>query len=395
MTRLCKPNWLDVYIQYTTSQQAPERYHKWIGISTIASALGRNVFMDRGYFKLFPNLYTGLVGPTGITKTTAANIGSSMLNDVSKLKPQLCIELMRGRITSYYLYEWFNQVSSAQKDCICSIYAPEMKNFLSELNKTDMVTLLTDFYECPDDPEYRTKGGGSLKFRNVCINLLICTTPEWLITGTSSDEIAGGFTGRFIYIFADTDERSIAFPEDFLTPKIQRIRLDLVTDLMHMATLNGQFVMTDQARAEFILWYDQRKSEWKDERLIGYYARKGTLVLKLCMILSISRSDTLVIDEDILHDSWKLLKQTEEVMGGVFSGLVSDPSLRYKDYVLALLARATNQTMTRVEILRKGWNRFDGIILDRIITNLIDMHVVEQVPTPGMVVYRIRPGRLT
>lgn len=399
--RRCSPTWLDTYLAYTRFQQAPTLFHTWVALSTLASALRRNVFIFRGFYKLFPNLYTAIVGPTGVTKTTSADIGVDLFGTSINLGTSILqklpnVTVIRGKATSWYLYHWFGEMSQSGKDCCCSIYSGEMKNLLSDLNKTELVTLLTDIYTCPDNHNYHTKSGGPLDLKNVCINLLACSTPEWLVTGTTVDEIAGGFTGRFVYVYSDADERNVAFPEDFVTPDVLALKDDLVYDLYHISRLNGKFMITPQAKAEYIIWYNDRKSEWTDERLVGYYARKGDLVLKVSMLLSISQSDSLVIDEKILHAAWGLLTQVEEHMTDAFSGIVDDPALKYKDLVLGQIARAPGQTISRAELLRKNWTKFDGVILDRIITNLCEARVVKPDNIQGQLWYTlVDPGFMT
>uniref|UniRef100_A0A6M3KJ98 Putative primase n=1 Tax=viral metagenome TaxID=1070528 RepID=A0A6M3KJ98_9ZZZZ len=373
--RKCTENWIETYVEYSANLEASLKFHVWIGLSVIASVLQRKVYYPRGYFNIYPNLYVGIIGPTGDGKTTAANVGTEFLKQIPD------VEFIEEKATSYYLYELFDQFTKTGHDCCCSIYAPEMKNFLADLNKTELVSMLTSFYTCPNAPMYRLKaqlvGGRKMQFKNVCVNLLACSTPEWLTTGTTTDDIYGGFTGRFVYVYEDSSDRSFPFPEDFMTARMPKLKQDLLDDLLHINTLKGPFIITDQAKAEYTVWYNDRKKECKDERLIGYYARKRDLVLKVSMLLAVAKDDDLIIDESVLHMAWKLLNQTEERMAEAFSGVMTDPALRYKDLVVSMLARAPSHTLTRDEILRKQWHKFDGVVLDRIVTNLIEAKMVK------------------
>src|SRR5947207_3397491 len=46
----------------------------------IAASLKRNVWVDRGFYRLYPNLYTVLVGPTaGPKKSTCAKMAAKVL----------------------------------------------------------------------------------------------------------------------------------------------------------------------------------------------------------------------------------------------------------------------------------------------------------------------------
>jgi len=327
--------------------------------------------MDRGFFKLFPNLYVALVGPTAITKTTAADIGVNILDTVA---PH---EVLRGKSTSWYLLDWLGKRSAAKQSCVCTLYSGEMKHLLGDLNKAELVTLLTDAYTCPDKTNFNTKTKGKIPINEVCFNILACSTPEWLTTGTTLDEIHGGFTGRFVYVYADVEKCNSPFPEDFFDAKIRALRDDLIDDLRIISTVHGNFIITDQAKADYTIWYKDRKAECTDERLAGYFGRKRDLVLKVSMLLSVAKDNSLVIDESTLKLAWKLLSKNEEQMGNAFSGVVDDPALKYKDTIVVQLARSPNQEMFKSTLLKANWHKFDSVILDRIITNLVDAKMVE------------------
>lgn len=393
MPRNAQENWIETYLDYTASTNAPSRYHIWTALSVVATVVNRKVYLDRGFFRLFPNLYITLVGPTGFAKTTATIIGMNTILDTAKSSISPPLEVIQGKATSWYLYDWFGKMSATNKDCICTIYSGEMKDLFGDLNKTELITLLTDLYTSPDKKDFYMKTN-KLSLQNVCINILTCTTPEWLTTGTTTNEIAGGFTGRFVYVYADSGDRSIAFPEDFMTADIIQLRQELIEDLIEIGQLSGQCVITDQAKAEYIIWYSTRKKEWNDERLLGYYARKGDLVLKLCILLSVAKDNTLVIDESTLHLVWDLLSGLELDMGSALSGIVDDPALKYKDMVLGQISRGTNNSCLRSDLLKKNWHKFDGVILDRIMTNLVDAHVVTSerklTPNSSDILYRLK-----
>jgi len=126
------------------------------------------------------------------------------------------------------------------------------------------------------------------------------------------------------------------------------------------------------------VWYTTRGDECQDERLVGYYARKRDLIFKVAMLLSISQDDSLIIDEDILHATWTILTQVEDKMKAAFSGIVDDPSMKYKDMIVSQLAKSPGQEMSKAALLKKNWNKFDGLVLDRIIINLEEAGMLDQ-----------------
>ena len=77
------PDWLAAYVQYASFSEAPTRMHFWSGVSAIAGALRRRVWIDQAYFKWTPCFYIVLVAPPGIvSKSSTAAIAMSLLREV-------------------------------------------------------------------------------------------------------------------------------------------------------------------------------------------------------------------------------------------------------------------------------------------------------------------------
>ena len=77
------PNWLDAYTQYTSDLEAPLRVHFWVGVSTIAGALRRRVWIEQPKFDWTPNFYIVLVGPPGVIgKSTCMSAGIGLLEQI-------------------------------------------------------------------------------------------------------------------------------------------------------------------------------------------------------------------------------------------------------------------------------------------------------------------------
>ena len=364
MSRLCEGSWLETYLEYTRYQESPGKYHLWSGLVVLASALGRRVYRKRGFFQLFPNLYVGLIGPTGMRKSSAADIAGDRFYDTVE-----GVEWMRGKVTSWYLYKWMGDQSQAGKGCQVTILASELKALLGDINKVELVTLLTDLYGCPDKREFRTKKDGELFLTDVYINLLVCSTPEWLTLGITEEDTCGGFTGRFIYVCEDHTDRSFPFPEDFYDlHRLDERKEKLTMDLAHIGELEGEFSFTDEAKARYAVWYgSDRKTEF-DERLGGYYSRKGDHVLKVAMLMSVSEGDSLVMTERHLEQAERVLKVAEKKMMMAFRGVVGDTSVRHREAILAWVEREGE--IARSDLLRKFATKMDKDTLMRILDSL-------------------------
>ena len=87
MSERIHKDWLKAFIEFGSFGEAPLQTLFWTGVSTIAGALRRRVWIDQKYFQWVPNFYIILVAPPGgISKSTTANSGMNLLRDVPGIK---------------------------------------------------------------------------------------------------------------------------------------------------------------------------------------------------------------------------------------------------------------------------------------------------------------------
>lgn len=76
-------DWLDAFVEYASIGEAPTDILWWVGVSTLAGALRRKVWLDQVFFQWVPNFYIVVVAEPGIVaKSTTANIGFNLLSEV-------------------------------------------------------------------------------------------------------------------------------------------------------------------------------------------------------------------------------------------------------------------------------------------------------------------------
>src|SRR5437870_9195779 len=72
--------WLSDYMEWTMGSEAPAAYHFFVGAAVLSAVIGRKVYFNKGYYKVYPTLQILIVGPTGRTrKTSSINLGLAML----------------------------------------------------------------------------------------------------------------------------------------------------------------------------------------------------------------------------------------------------------------------------------------------------------------------------
>lgn len=338
------PNWLKAYLVYTHASESPEEYHLWVGLSTIAGAIRRKAFFSMGYFLLYPNLYTVLVGPPGrCKKSTAMAIGRRMLNRVEG------INFTTDSVTREALILNLSQ-SHADGHSSMTAFSSEFASLLTS-SGMDMVVFLTDIYECPVEWAHKSKMGGTQKIKAPYLNLLGATTPDWIARSLPLDTVGIGLTSRVIFVYQDTPRRRPAFPS--LTPEQRELEELLIHDLQKISTISGEYILEPLAKEKYEAWYQGRienPNPTGDPRLAGYYERKPMHVLKLAMLLAASnRSEPEILVSDF-DEALIQLAKVEERMPRVFAAVGRNP-LAYDQEQIMLTVINSKAGILQAEII--------------------------------------------
>jgi hypothetical protein len=339
MARVLK-DWLNSYLEYTKKSEPPLLYKSWVAVSVIAGCLRRKCKLQLGTLRFYPNLYIVLVGPSGkCRKGTAMGDGESFLKDLgikiastSITREALIHQLKTSSDTSITADGKMSMHSSL------TVFSKELTVFLG-YNNQQLMADLTDFYDCADQWEYRTKNMGTDDISGVWVNLIGATTPDLLQTTLPRDAIGGGLTSRIIFVYENKKDHTEPFPVQ--TRAELELCTQLTTDLEKISMLQGEFAVTDSFIDVWIDWYtrvDSSPPPFEDHRFSGYFERRPTHMYKLCMIFSASRSDSMKIDVIDFERALDLLVRTEKMMPFTFSGLGKSTNSESLNRMLTIVA---------------------------------------------------------
>jgi hypothetical protein len=301
-------NWLKSYLDYTAPLESPTTYHIWSGISIVAGCLRRRIWADVG-FDVFPNLYIVLVGPAGKCRKTSA------INTATKL-----ITAIDGIYTHSSL----------------TVISKELSVFLGTGNH-DLLSLLTDMYDCAERWEYRTKGSGIDTIHNLWLNILGASTPAWLVGSMPLTAIGGGFTSRVIFVVEDDVRHKNPFPR---LDKAHRKRLS--DDLGDISKLTGEIKMTKAAEDMYGEWYESLSNQTiTDPRFQGYVERKHIHLVKTAIVLSVCDAQANGIEDIHVKQALTFLTDIERNMVRAFGAAGRSPIAADIDTILNTI-RASN-----------------------------------------------------
>lgn len=325
MSRLVS-NWLKTYMQYSSYSEAPDKMHFWVGVSTIAGALRRRVWIDQGYFQWTPNFYIIFVAPPGIvSKSTTLSIGMNLLKQLEGIHfgpDAVTWQALTQALADSKTDVLMEDGNYFPMSCI-TIASSEFGTFLNP-NDREMVDVLVSLWDGQLGVwEKRTKTQGSDRIENPWINIAACTTPGWIAGNFPEYLIGGGFTSRCVFVYAQQKRRLVAYPSAVLPPEFTELQRSLVHDLEAISILRGAFILSPQAISWGTSWYEDhyanKPKHLDNERFAGYLARKQTHIHKLAMVLSAAEKDDLIITSENLSAASEIVKSLEADMPEVFS----------------------------------------------------------------------------
>ena len=341
MTRRCG-DWIKTYVDYASFGEAPPRMHFWCGVSAVAGALRRRVWIDQVYFQWHPNLYIVLVAPPGIvSKSTTADTAMSILREVPGIHFGPSVVTWQALVTGFaQAAETFMVGSALHTMSPMTINSSEFGNLLNPKDK-EMVDMLVHLWDGKPFTK-ATKMSGVDEVVNPWINIIAATTPEWIAGSFPEYMVGGGFTSRCIFVYTDTKDHYVAYPALAVPRGIEKIREDLVHDLEHIAVnVAGEYKLEPEALAWGAEWYERHyKVDAKTmdpTRFGGYIARKQTQAHKLAMVLAAACRDELVITQDDLATAVEMLTDLEPSLDRVFDKIGMTPEAVQSDRLAQLV----------------------------------------------------------
>lgn len=344
MTKRIFSNWLRSYVEYTAASEAPDIFHFWTGVSVIAGALRRRVWIEQRYFQWTPNFYIIFVAPPGIaTKSTTVNLGLRLLRQVKGIKfgPdsvtwQRLLVSMQDAQELIPLGDKFLPMAPIT----CSV--SELGTFLKP-DDSDMVDVLTDMWDGRVgtwNRELKTAEGTQIE--NPWLNIIGATTPSWLENNFPLHLIGGGLTSRCIFVYADKKKHYVAYPAEIIDEaEFETFGGKLVHDLRIIASTVGEYKLSDEAKEWGTNWYEEHWNKHQEhlsgDRFAGYLARKQTHIHKLAMVLAASESNELIIQSSHIEAAAAIVTGLEDDMIKVFQTIGAVDQSRHIKEIIAFV----------------------------------------------------------
>lgn len=384
------PSFLDAFMAYTSNLESTDKFRRWTGISVMAAALERKVWLDMGHFKIVPNLYVFLIGESGSGKSVTVNVGANLAKEIDSIR------FMSEQVTQASLIEQLHRSDKVievggkkirHSSVFC--FADELIVFLREVSGTT-AELLTTFYDYHEKPWTKeTKTQGETKIFGPCLNFLGASTPTWLSRAIPIEEAEGGFSSRVLFV-VETDHADRLNPWPVLSEDDERTKRKLVEDLRKIHGLQGRFEVSDEARETYAGWYKnyRRNTKTTDSRFVGYFSRKPTSVLKVSMILSASEGNDLIIEASHVEKAISFIDDLETTLFEAFGRTGKNAFAKEMSEIRDLLV--VRKKVSLQELLQRYYKDLSGNNIMTIMSDLDRMGISRMIQSGGKTFYQLK-----
>jgi hypothetical protein len=368
-------SFIDSVLKYTIGSESPRRYYYWSSLVAIASVLKDQVYLDKFYYKLYPNIYVLLVGRSGLRKGPPINLAQALVREVNNTRIYAGRVSIQGVITDLAKSKTKEGGGPPQMDSAGSLFASEFASFL--VSDPQALTILTDLYDGHYNPEwtYMLKNSPNASLKRPCVVLFGATNEVNMKDVIPDNAIGGGFIARTFIIYADkksvanslTDRPEITFPYQ-----------GLIDELKEIARCKGEMKWSVRGKALYNEWYTQFQTIETEEDTTGTMERLHDHILKTAILISIARKRDMILEYEDLDEAIRACKDfvpgAKRIAISQVGKSVSAPGTAV---LLRELITRKEHEITRTEALKKHWQHFDNFELDRIAESLFAQKAIE------------------
>jgi hypothetical protein len=345
----------------TVEFESPRRFWYWSGLAAISAILKNKVWLDREP-KLYGNIYVFCVAPSGVRKGLPISTSRRLVEEVGNTR------VISGRNSIQAIIKelatTFTRPGQPPITDACGhVNSGELSTVL--IRDPEALTILTDLYDGHYNPKwnYTLKGSGKEELKGLGVSMLGAVNQTHLSDMLERKDISGGFMGRTLIVEEFARHCKNPFPHTLLDiPKLSE-------PLKEMAKLEGPMIPTDKARKLYENWYMEYEPE-KRADITGVANRMSDHIMKVAMLLALSRAPKLIIEEEDVAESLKACSGFEQAAASVTKGKgPSEFAPKLRVFIDDLIS-ARGGWISRSQILSRRWGDFDAIDLERMILTL-------------------------
>jgi len=327
-----------------------------------------------------------LVGPSGIKKGLPVKVAEQLAKSVKTTRViagRSSIEAIIENLGHTEMDKNQNYVKSASGFIVSGEFSQSI------LENPQALTILTDLYDSSYKDEHTNllKSGKSV-LKEVYLTMLGASNEAHLHAVIGARDIMGGFIARTLMV----SETSGGKKNSLVYSQKHKLNYDeLLEHLRVVASIQGEFQYEPEAAEFYDNWYNKYEA---DDDQTGTSNRIGDTILKVGMLLSLSRGASLLLTVEDLETSIEICMRCMRNAKSVTlnsSSNAQTPIAKQTSVVLKALLENPEHQLTRKTILQKYWNVVDQFELTRVAETLRQAGAIEVTSIEGQITYVLQP----
>lgn len=379
-----KDDVFEKYLAYTAETEPPTIYHRWCYLASLGALIGRKAWIVQGHGRIFPTLYLMLLGEPATRKSTSIKMSKKLVSAAGyssfsgdKTTKEKFLEDLEGvteditdakgkakydAVTAEAL--WGSSSEGEPREVF--IVADEFNDFTSPGN-TDFYTTLGNLWDW-DDPNLpyssRLKNSKSISIYQPTISLLSGNTPELFAKAFPPESIGSGFLSRLLLIYGERSKRKITFP-----PPPDSILQNFLVNFLHRlhTTEAGEVSLSPGAREVLDDIYQNGDDPVQDIRFKGYNNRRFTHLLRICLIIAVSKFKNEISADDVIQAN-TILSHAEILMPKALGEFGKNKNSDIADKVMNVIDKSFKPIS-----IREIWRDIGGVSVLPKMADLSDM----------------------
>lgn len=380
-------NWIDEVLTQHKELETPLTFFYWAGLAAISAAVKDNIWLNQQFYNVYPNIYVMLHAKSGLKKGPAISFAKQIVKQVNNTR------IISGRSSIQGILKELGTAYTqpggiVNNKAVAFICSSELSS--SVVEDRAAMTILTDLYDRNwNEGDWKSLlKSENFKLKDPTITMLTATNEAHTEEFFGKQDIQGGYFARTFIIYADTENIINSLVDPLVNPPDYK---QLAEHVKKCALLKGPFTPLYQTLAGnyYKEWYNEfarvRKEIIDDT---GTLNRFGDSVLKVAMLLSLSREATLMISLEAMQEAViqceKLIGHTRRVTMGKKG---KSSYANQKVMIIEKLLSRDNNMITRSQLMRDMHYHLNSNELDEIMKTFDEAGQIKMENRGGTIIY--------